>query len=63
MPILYAATVYNSLFIRLLFGISILVGYLMPNTIYTHVLNVYDLLTHFVDKIFKTSRAHFFAHS
>ena len=34
-------------------GISTIVGYLMPNSVYTYVLNIYDLLTHFVDNIFK----------
>ena len=28
------------------------VGYLMPNPVYTYELNIYDLLTHFVN-IFK----------
>ena len=26
------------------YGISTLVGYLMPNPLYTHVLNIYDLV-------------------
>ena len=25
-------------------GISIIVGYLMPNSIYTYILNIYDLV-------------------
>ena len=31
------------------YGISTLVGYLMPNPLYTYILNIYDLQTHFVD--------------
>ena len=27
----------------LVYGISILVGYLMPNPVYTYILNIYDL--------------------
>ena len=27
-----------------LYGISIIVGYSMPNTLYTHLLNIYDLI-------------------
>ena len=26
------------------YGISTIVGYLMPNSIYTHILNIYDLV-------------------
>ena len=37
-------------------GISTIVGYLMPNPLYTYTLDIYDLLTHFVGNIFK--RAH-----
>ena len=25
------------------YGISIIVGYLMPNPVYTHIINIYDL--------------------
>ena len=35
------------------YGISTLVGYLMSNSVYTYILNIYDLLTYFVDNIFK----------
>ena len=40
------------------YGISTIVGYLMPNPLYTYILNIYDLFTHFYD-IFKQARAHF----
>ena len=35
------------------YGISTTVGYLLPNPVHTHFLNVYDLQTHFVDYILK----------
>ena len=38
------------------YGISIIVGYLMPNPFYTYISNIYqtyDFLSHFVDNIFK----------
>ena len=51
------------------YEISTLVGYLMPNPVYTHILNIYDLWTHllnifdlwthFVDNILKQSWALF----
>ena len=41
------------------YGISIIVGYLMPNTLYKYALSIYDLLTHFVDNIFKRTWADF----
>ena len=31
------------------YGISTIVGYLMPNPVFTYVLNLYDLEAHFVD--------------
>ena len=31
------------------YGISTTVEYLMPNLVFTYILNVYDLQTHFVD--------------
>ena len=34
------------------YGISTIVGYIMPNLLYTCLLNPYDLLTHFLDDIF-----------
>ena len=40
---------------------SIIVGYLMPNPIYTYILNIYDWQTHFVGNIIKWAWAHFFA--
>ena len=33
--------------------ISTIVDYLMLNTVYTYILNIYDLFTHFVDNILK----------
>ena len=39
-----------------LYGISIILGYLMSNSVYTYILN---LKTHFIDYIFKRSWAHF----
>ena len=41
------------------YGISTIVGYLMPNPFYTYILNIYDLWTHFVDNILKWAWAHF----
>ena len=35
------------------YGISTLLGYLMPNSLNIYVLNMYDLLTHSVDNVFK----------
>ena len=35
------------------YGILTIKGYLMLNSFYIYVLNIYDLLTHFVDNIFK----------
>ena len=43
------------------YGISSIVGYLMPSPLYTYILKIYDLLTHFVDNIFKRRQAHSFA--
>ena len=34
------------------FTISTIVGYLMPNPVYTSVLNIYELKSHFADNIF-----------
>ena len=34
-------------------GTSAIVGYLMQNPVYTYILNMYDLSTHFGDKNFK----------
>ena len=31
------------------YGVSTIVGYLMPNPVFTYILNIYDLQTHFVD--------------
>ena len=36
----------------LFWDISTIVGYLMPNPLHTHLLNIYDLETYFVDNIF-----------
>ena len=45
------------------YGISTIVGYLMPNSLYTYTSNIYDLWTDFVDNIIKWAYAHLFAHS
>ena len=46
------------------YGISTLIGDLMPNPQYTYIVNIYDLWTHFRDNIFQTSLvSYFFAHS
>ena len=39
------------------YSISTIVGYLMPNPVYAY--KIYDLLTHFVDDIFKRLWPHF----
>ena len=40
----------NDWFALLLFyGISTLVGYLMPNPVFTYTLNIHDLFTHFLE--------------
>ena len=38
------------------YGISTIVGYLMPNPLYTYILDIYDLKTVFVDNILKQVR-------
>ena len=35
----------------------------MPDPLYTYILNIYELLTHFVDNILKLAYAYFFAYS
>ena len=35
------------------FGISPIVGNLMPNPVYTYILDIYELETYFVDNVFK----------
>ena len=42
------------------YGISTIVGYLMPNALYTYILNIYDLWTYFVDNILKRACALFY---
>ena len=42
------------------YGISTIVGYLMPNPLYTYILNIYDFKTHFVDNISEWAYAIFF---
>ena len=42
------------------YDISTLVGYLIPNPVHAYMLNKHDLLTHFVDNIFKGTRLLFF---
>ena len=41
------------------YDISTIVGYLMPNPIYTHILNIY-LEIHFIDNILKHTWDNFF---
>ena len=35
------------------YGISTIVGYLIQNSVYTYILNIYNLQSLFVDNIFK----------
>ena len=35
----------------------------MPTPVCTYILNIYDLQTHFVDKVFKRAWTHSFGHS
>ena len=35
------------------YGISTIVGYIMPNPFYSYILNIYNFNPHFVDNIFK----------
>ena len=42
------------------YGILSIVGYLMPNSFYTYILDMNDFFTHFVDNIFKRNWSHFF---
>ena len=44
------------------YGISTLVGHLMPYPLYTHIQNIHDLLKDLVDNIFKWDQAHSFEH-
>ena len=46
-----------------LYSISTVVGYLMPNPLYTCISNIYEVWIHFVDNIFKQAWGHYFAHS
>ena len=41
------------------YGISVIVGNLMSNPVNIYQLNIYDLKTNFVDKIFKRAWRHF----
>ena len=45
------------------YGISTIVGYLMPNPLYTYVLSIYMICKHFEDNIFKWARVHFLLHT
>ena len=45
------------------YEISTLVGYLMPNPVYTYILDKYDLLTQFADNIIKRAWAHSFVYN
>ena len=46
------------------YSLSTLVGYLMPNSVYTHMLNMYDLFMNRLKvKINNRARAHLCAHS
>ena len=38
-----------------LYGISTIVGYSIPNPLYTYISNTYNLITHFVDNDLKGS--------
>ena len=42
--------------------ISTIVGYLMPNPLYTYISNIYGLSTHFLNNSFKRVWAHCFLH-
>ena len=41
------------------YGISTIVGYIMPNSVNTYILNIYNFQTHFVGYISKRALAHF----
>ena len=43
------------------YGITIIVGHIMPNTFYTYI--QYMISRHFVYNIFKRAKAHFLTHS
>ena len=46
------------------YGISTLAGYLMPNLVYTDLLNTYDLqINSWLEIIFKQAIVHLFAHN
>ena len=45
------------------YGILTIVGYLLPNPVYSCILNIYDLLTHFIDNSFKRVWIFFFLHT
>ena len=50
---LYMYIKYISFALVGFYEISTIVRYVMPNLPYTCILNIYDLLTHFVDNILK----------
>ena len=46
------------------YGIFTFVCYLLPNPVYTYILNIYDLkINSLLVAIFKRARDHLFAHS
>ena len=51
----YTYTIYDLIWFCWVgfYGISTIVGYLMPNPLNTYIVNIYDLLTHFIDNILK----------
>ena len=52
------------MWLLMFYGISTLVGYLIPNPVYTYILNICDLSTNSLSvTTFKQTRVHLFAHS
>ena len=45
------------------YNISTMVCYLMPNPLYTYIVNIYDLWTHFVSKVFSNEPKLIFLHT
>ena len=52
----------KNVFYGVFHGISTIVGYLMPNPLYTCRSDIYDFETHFVDNVFKRAYARSLAH-
>ena len=59
---LHALNIMILMFVDLFmfYCISTLVGYLMPNPVYTYISNIYNSLRYFIDNIFRCVWAHFF---